>query len=158
MIFGVNGRYPSTPCELGTSGRPVDTLAFLGRCFYVWRAAFERDGEAGLVNKRPVARSHPRTTRQEVVEQVLHLRRTYHLGPKRIVWYLARYQGRERLHPIVPAVRHTDSESGAPLGAEGGGARSQCALDAKRQHGGPCGPSSPGQGTDAPTLAATTSW
>ena len=61
--------------------------------FYVWRAAFERDGEAGLVNKRPVARSHPRTTRPEVVEQVLHLRRTYHLGSQRIVWYLARYQG-----------------------------------------------------------------
>ena len=61
--------------------------------FYVWRAAFERDGEAGLVNKRPVARSHPRTTRPEVVEQVLHVRRTYHLGPQRIVWYLARYQG-----------------------------------------------------------------
>ena len=61
--------------------------------FYVWRAAFERDGEAGLVNRRPVARSHPRTTRPEVVEQVLHVRRTYHLGPQRIVWYLARYQG-----------------------------------------------------------------
>ena len=61
--------------------------------FYVWRAAFERDGEAGLVNKRPVARSPPRPTRPEVVEQVLHVRRTYPLGPQRIVWYLARYQG-----------------------------------------------------------------
>ena len=60
--------------------------------FYVWRAAFEHDGEAGLVNKRSVARSHPRPTRPEVVEQVLHLRRIYHLVPKRIVWYLARYQ------------------------------------------------------------------
>ena len=57
--------------------------------FYVWRAAFERDGEAGLVNKRPVARSPPRPTRPEVVEQVLHVRRTYHRGPQRIVWYLA---------------------------------------------------------------------
>jgi hypothetical protein len=27
----------------------------------------------------------------ELVEKVLHLRRTYHLGPIRIVWYLARY-------------------------------------------------------------------
>jgi len=26
----------------------------------------------------------------EVVEKVLHLRRTYHLGPIRIVWYLER--------------------------------------------------------------------
>ena len=61
--------------------------------FYIWRGAFEREGEAGLINKRPIARSHPKTTRPEVVEQVLHLRRTYHLGPIRIVWYLARYHG-----------------------------------------------------------------
>ena len=27
----------------------------------------------------------------EIVEKVLHLRKTYHLGPMRIVWYLARY-------------------------------------------------------------------
>ena len=33
--------------------------------FYVWRAAFERGGEAGLVTTRPVARSPPRTTRPE---------------------------------------------------------------------------------------------
>jgi hypothetical protein len=30
-------------------------------------------------------------TPPEIVEKVLHLRRTYHLGPIRIVWYLARY-------------------------------------------------------------------
>ena len=29
----------------------------------------------------------------EIVEKVLHLRRKYHLGPIRIVWYLARYHG-----------------------------------------------------------------
>ena len=28
---------------------------------------------------------------QEIVEKVLYLRKTYHLGPMRIVWYLARY-------------------------------------------------------------------
>ncbi len=28
-----------------------------------------------------------------IVEQILHLRRTYHLGPIRIVWYLERYHG-----------------------------------------------------------------
>ena len=61
--------------------------------FYVWRGAYEREGEAGLINKRPCARSHPKTTPPEIVEQILHLRRTYHLGPIRIVWYLARYHG-----------------------------------------------------------------
>jgi len=29
------------------------------------------------------------------VDKVLHLRRTYHLGPIRIVWYLERYHGIE---------------------------------------------------------------
>ena len=59
--------------------------------FYVWRGKYEREGEAGLINKRPCAHSHPLATASVVVEQVLHLRRTYHLGPIRIVWYLARY-------------------------------------------------------------------
>ena len=59
--------------------------------FYVWRGKYEREGEAGLINKRPCAHSPPLATASVVVEQVLHLRRTYHLGPIRIVWYLARY-------------------------------------------------------------------
>ena len=61
--------------------------------FYRWRKAFAREGDAGLIAKRPVARWHPKTTRPAIVELVLHLRRTYHLGPARIVWYLARYHG-----------------------------------------------------------------
>ncbi len=61
--------------------------------FYVWRGAYMREGEAGLVNKQPCARSHPKATPPAVVEQILHLRRTYHLGPIRIGWYLARYHG-----------------------------------------------------------------
>ena len=30
---------------------------------------------------------------KEIEEKVLHLRSKYHLGPMRIVWYLARYHG-----------------------------------------------------------------
>ena len=45
----------------------------------------------------PCAHSCPHATPQVVVEQILHfLRRTYHLGPVRIVWYLARYVGQAR--------------------------------------------------------------
>jgi transposase InsO family protein len=61
--------------------------------FYRWRHRRDREGEAGLANKRPIAYNHPKRTRPEIVEQILHLRRTYHLGPARIVWYLARYHG-----------------------------------------------------------------
>ena len=59
----------------------------------MWKRAYEREGEAGLVNRKPVARFHPKTTPAAIVEQILHLRRTYHLGPIRIVWYLERYHG-----------------------------------------------------------------
>jgi transposase InsO family protein len=59
--------------------------------FYIWRAAYRRQGNAGLVRKKPIARSHPNQTPAEVVEKVLYLRQKYHLGPIRIVWYMRRY-------------------------------------------------------------------
>jgi len=59
--------------------------------FYRWRDAYLKHGEVGLINAKPVPKSHPNQTPDEVVEKVLHLRRKYHLGPIRIVWYLERY-------------------------------------------------------------------
>lgn len=59
--------------------------------FYIWRQAYREHGDAGLVSKKPIPRSHPKQTPPEIIEKVLHLRRKYHLGPIRIVWYLARY-------------------------------------------------------------------
>ena len=61
--------------------------------FYRWKSAFDREGESGLVNKPRVARNHPNQLSKEVVERVLLLRKKYHLGPIRIVWYMARYHG-----------------------------------------------------------------
>jgi transposase InsO family protein len=63
--------------------------------FYRWRQAYAREGKAGLVRKKPIAKSHPRQLSAQVVEKVLHLRRTYHLGSQRITWYLERYHGVE---------------------------------------------------------------
>ena len=60
---------------------------------YLWRGAHPREGDAGLVNKRPSARSHPTATPPAVVARILHLRRTYQLGPIRIVWSLERDHG-----------------------------------------------------------------
>ncbi|MDA9976320.1 helix-turn-helix domain-containing protein, partial [Alphaproteobacteria bacterium] len=56
--------------------------------FYRWRQAYRAHGEAGLVSKRSVPHNHPNKTPMAIVEKVLHLRRKYHLGPMRIVWYL----------------------------------------------------------------------
>ena len=67
--------------------------------FYRWRKSYQDLGEPGLVNAKTIPKNPANQTPPEIVEKVLHLRRKYHLGPIRIVWYLARYQdfGRGRL-------------------------------------------------------------
>ncbi len=59
--------------------------------FYRWRQAYAERGEAGLINAPPIPKWHANRTSPEREEKVLYLRRKYHLGPMRIVWYLARY-------------------------------------------------------------------
>ena len=61
--------------------------------FYVWKKAYETHGDEGLVNQKPCPYNPRLRTPPAIVEKVLHLRRTYHLGPLRIVWYLERYHG-----------------------------------------------------------------
>ena len=64
----------------------------IGRAsFYRWRKAYTERGEAGLINAPPIPKWHANRTPPEREEKVLYLRRKYHLGPMRIVWYLARY-------------------------------------------------------------------
>jgi transposase len=66
----------------------------IGRAsFYRWRHAYADHGEIGLTNKRSVPHNHPNKTSDAVAKKVLHLRKEYHLGPIRIVWYIERYQG-----------------------------------------------------------------
>lgn len=61
--------------------------------FYDWKKAYEEEGDDGLKYKKSNARSHPGRLSQEVVDKILELRRVYHLGSKRITWYLDRYHG-----------------------------------------------------------------
>lgn len=61
--------------------------------FYRWRAAYQKRGEGGLINGKPIPKWHANRTPPAVEEKVLHLRRKYYLGPIRIVWYLERYHG-----------------------------------------------------------------
>jgi len=61
--------------------------------FYRWNTAHDGNGESGLVNKPPVAKSHPNQLSKEVINRVLYLRKKYHLGPIRMVWYMACYYG-----------------------------------------------------------------
>ena len=76
------------------TGNVAKTCRYFGigrASFYRWRQEYLKRGEPGLVPKKPGPKSHPKRTPDAVVEKVLHLRQTYHLGPMRIVWYLARY-------------------------------------------------------------------
>lgn len=59
--------------------------------FYLWRQAYAERGETGLINAPPIPKWHANRTSAEREEKVLYLRRKYHLGPIRIVWYLERY-------------------------------------------------------------------
>ncbi len=76
------------------SGHVSKTCRYFGvgrASFYRWRERYLKDGEAGLINIKPIPKTMPNKTSAAIEEQVLHLRRTYHLGPMRIVWYLQRY-------------------------------------------------------------------
>ena len=78
------------------TGNVAKTCRYFGigrASFYRWRKEYLDRGEEGLVPKKPGPTWHPNQTPPEVAEKVLHLRRNYHLGPMRIVWYLARYHG-----------------------------------------------------------------
>lgn len=59
--------------------------------FYVWRNAYKAGGKDALHPKKPIPKHQPNRTSMAVEEKVLYLRRQYHLGPQRIMWYLARY-------------------------------------------------------------------
>ena len=77
-------------------GDVVKTCRYFGigrASFYRWKSAYERRGEAGLENRSSAPLNPANQKPKAIIEQVLHLRKTYHLGPARIMWYLARYHG-----------------------------------------------------------------
>ena len=48
--------------------------------YYRWREAYQKHGEAGLKNAKPIPKNPANQTPAEIVEKVLYLRRKYHLG------------------------------------------------------------------------------
>ena len=75
-------------------GSVVKTCRYFGvgrASFYRWKAAYEKSGEAGLVD-RPSTPINPANQKpKEIIDKIIHLREKYHLGPIRITWYLERY-------------------------------------------------------------------
>lgn len=59
--------------------------------FYRWRDAYKKFGEEGLINRKPCPENRTLRMPVEIEEKILYIRKTYHLGPDRITWYLKRY-------------------------------------------------------------------
>ena len=86
--------------------------------FYRWRDAYQKHGESGLKNAKSIPKNHANQTPPEIVEQVLYLRRKYHLGPIRIVWYLACYYGIKILDAGVYCLLECNGLNRPPKGTQ----------------------------------------
>ena len=78
------------------SGNITQTCRYFGisrEIFYRWKRAYAKHGETALINSKPCPQNPKRRTPPHIEEKILHLRRTYHLGQRRIHWYLLRYHG-----------------------------------------------------------------
>ena len=77
--------------EIGSATKACREFEVPRSTFYDWKKSYDKEGKTGLARKKPVALNHPRKLAQDVVDQILHLRQIYKLGPERITWYLERY-------------------------------------------------------------------
>ena len=59
--------------------------------FYKWKKEYKKEGEQGLLRKKPIAYHFPNQIKPDVIEKVLNLRIEHKLGTWRIKWYLERY-------------------------------------------------------------------
>jgi transposase InsO family protein len=76
------------------TGNVSKTCRYFGisrQTFYEWRKNFKERGEAGLINGKPCPHNITLRTPPHIEEQILYLRKRYHLGQVRISWYLQRY-------------------------------------------------------------------
>lgn len=89
----------------------------IGRAsFYRWRKDYAEHGETGLINAPPIPKRHANRTSPEREEKVLYLRRIYHLGPMRIVWYLGRYHGIRMPEATVSRILRRNGLNRRPCG------------------------------------------
>jgi transposase InsO family protein len=69
--------------------------------YYGWKQRYAQLGEAGLINSKPCPENPKLRVSAEVEEKVLYLRKTYHLGPQRIFWYIQRYHKRLKVSDVT---------------------------------------------------------
>lgn len=78
-------------------GKPAGILGSAGCGFVDGAMHMQKHGEAGLTKVKSIPKNPANQPPAEIVVKVLYQRRKYHLGPLRIIWYLARYHGLNRL-------------------------------------------------------------
>jgi transposase len=76
---------------LGNARKACKELGIHRSSYYEWRKAYNLESKAGLIRKKPVAKSHSRKRKQSVIDKIVYLRNTYKLGELRIKYYLERY-------------------------------------------------------------------
>ena len=79
--------------EIGNDSKACREFNVSRSTFYYWKKAFKEGGKDGLRRKKPVAYTHPKKIPAEIADKILEIRRSYQLGPERIMWYLERYHG-----------------------------------------------------------------
>ena len=66
-------------------------FGFSRQHYYTWLRRYQDEGLDGLRDRSRRPKTCPHETHAEVVEKIVHLRRTYHFGPTKISMYLQRY-------------------------------------------------------------------
>lgn len=79
--------------EIGNVTKARRHFGISREIFSQWKRVYEKQGEQGFINSKPCPQNPKLRTKPEVEEKILYLRKTYHFGPQRIVWYLQRYHG-----------------------------------------------------------------
>ena len=75
-------------------GNVAKTCRYYGvsrTAYYRWLKRYEKYGEEGLRDRSKKPHYSPKTTKLEVVEKTIYLRKNYHFGPLKIKMYLERY-------------------------------------------------------------------
>ena len=60
--------------------------------FYDWKKAYDKEGEAGLLRKKPIAKSHPRRLKQSIIDKIIYLRNDISISGSSVTRTLVKYK------------------------------------------------------------------
>ena len=77
--------------ELGNISKTCRYFGVSRETYYQWKRAYEAKGESALINSKPCPQNPKIRVAADIEENILYLRKHYHLGQQRTSWYLLRY-------------------------------------------------------------------